>query len=180
MEFDKTIFLKGEKIALRPLNEEDVFGNYSKWLNDKEIVQFNSHGRFPQTPELLIEFVKSSLRSKNALVLGIVDLSNNQHIGNISLQNISWIDRSAEIAFLLGEKNYWGTGVMKEAGDLLIDHGFSTLNLHRIHCGTSSENLGMQKLALKLGMEQEGVRKQALFKQGRFVDIIEYGRINNR
>jgi RimJ/RimL family protein N-acetyltransferase len=33
----------------------------------------------------------------------------------------------------------------------------------------------MQRLAEKLGMNQEGVRKDALFKNGVFVDIIEYG-----
>ena len=48
---------------------------------------------------------------------------------------------------------------MFEAGSLLIDHGFNKLNLHRIHCGTSSENYAMQKLALKLGMSKEGEKR---------------------
>jgi RimJ/RimL family protein N-acetyltransferase len=47
--------------------------------------------------------------------------------------------------------------------------------LHRIYCGTHAQNTGMQKLALKLGMRQEGCRREAILKAGRFADIIEYG-----
>ena len=68
---------------------------------------------------------------------------------------------------------------MKEAGDLLINHAFQNLNLHRIYCGTSSNNIGMQKLATKLGMKKEGVRKDSIFNDGRYYDIIEYGIIND-
>lgn len=176
---NKDIFLKGENIHLRILTEADVYGNYSQWLNDQEITKFNSHGRFPLTVDALLNYVKVSGVSKTDLVLAIVDTETSAHIGNISLQNINWIDRNAEIAFLLGDKSYWGKGVMSQAGALIIDHGFKILNLHRIHCGTSSENLGMQKLAKKLGMHQEGVRKEALFKNGKYVDIIEYGILAN-
>lgn len=180
MTIQKDIFLKGERIELRCLTEEDIEGNYRYWLNDPEVVRFNSHGRFPQTAESLHAFVKAAVASKTALVLAVVNSSTAGHIGNISLQGISWIDRSAEIAFLLGEKIFQGKGVMLEAGQLLIKHGFESLNLHRICCGTSVENIGMQKLAIKLGMMQEGIRREALYNNGRYHDIIEYGILNTR
>jgi len=175
MELKKDVFLTGALINLRILNENDVQGNYSKWLNDSEITKFNSHGRFPMTTDKLIQYVKDTRESNNSLVLAIEDKNKKNHIGNISLQAINWIDRNAEIAFLLGEKEYWGKGIMYEAGTLLIEHGFKNLNLHRIHCGTSSDNFGMQTLAEKLGMQKEGVRKEGLFKDGIYFDIIEYG-----
>jgi len=175
MELNKDIFLSGETIVLRLLNENDITGNYAHWLNDPEITTYNSHGRFPMTIDKLRDFVKSAYTSNTSLVLAVCDKQTGIHIGNISLQAISWVDRSAEIAFLLGEKNYWGKGVMQEAGKLMIEHGFGALNLHRIHCGTSSDNVGMQKLAEKLGMQKEGVRKDAIFKNGKYYDIVEYG-----
>lgn len=178
MQLDKEIFLRGESVNLRPLHEVDIDGNYAKWLNDPEITAYNSHGRFPMTVEKLKEFVRSTHSSNSSMVLALIDKESNEHIGNISLQGINWIDRNAEIAFLLGEKKFWGKGVMNEAGLLLIQHGFKALNLHRVYCGTSAMNLGMQKLAVKLGMQQEGVRKEALYKNGKYIDIIEYGIIN--
>lgn len=168
-------FLIGERISLRGLNEADVNGNYAKWLNDAEITLFNSHGRFPMTNERLLSYITNARLSTSDLVLAIVDNDTSAHIGNISLQNINWIDSNAEIAFLLGEKAYWGSGIMHEAGLLIVNHGFKLLNLHRIYCGTSSANLGMQKLAIKLGMKEEGLRKDAIFKNGQYFDIVEYG-----
>ncbi len=180
MEISKDIFLKGETIYLRALNTKDIEGNYRFWLNDPEVIQYNSHGRFPMTPEKLLDYVKSALQSNTALVLAVIDNATVKHVGNISLQAIDWIDRGAEIAFLLGEKTFWGKGIMLEAGNLIIRHGFQTLNLHRIHCGTSSENTGMQKLAEKLRMQKEGVRKEAIFNNGIYKDIIEYGLLNKQ
>lgn len=178
MEIKKDIFLTGETFYLRVLNEKDIEGNYSRWLNDPEITVFNSHGRFPMTVEKLKEYIKESYVSNSTLVLAIIHKQTNEHIGNISLQSINWIDRNAEIAFLLGEKKYWGKNIMFDAGRILIDHGFKMLNLHRIFCGTSSENVGMQKLAEKLGMMKEGIRKDAIFKNGKYFDVVEYGILN--
>jgi RimJ/RimL family protein N-acetyltransferase len=174
----KEIFLRSQNICLRPLDENYIDGKYSGWLNDPEITLYNSHGRFPMTQEKLVEYVKMARTLNSILVMAIIHSETNTHIGNISLQSINWIDRSAEIAFLMGEKKFQGKGLMFEAGQLIIDHAFTSLNLHRIHCGTSAENIGMQKLATRLGMSTEGLRKDALFKNGKYIDIIEYGLIN--
>ena len=107
----KDAFLVADTIYLRPLTEKDIEGNYRFWLNDKDIVQFNSHGRFPMTSEKLRDYVRSIHSSNSALVLGVIDKETDAHIGNISLQAINWIDRNAEIAFLLGEKAFWGKGL---------------------------------------------------------------------
>lgn len=172
-------FLETERYYLRTLTLSDVEGNYRRWLNDQEVVRHNSHGRFPQTPETLKTYVQSTSLATHQIVLAVVDKASGHHIGNISLQQINWVDRNAEIAFLLGEAAHRGKGVMYEAGKKLIAHAFETLNLHRIHCGTSSANTAMQRLAEKLGMKLEGRRKEAIFNDGAYHDIIEFGIINN-
>ena len=158
--------------------ESDVEDHYIKCLNDQEVVKFNSHGRFPFTREKLLEYVRLVKHSNEMLVLAIIDIKSEKHIGNISLQSINWIDRNAEIAFILGEKDFWSKGIMYEAGKMLLTHAFAVLNLHRLYCGTSSENISMQKLAIKLGMNKEGERIDAIFKNGKYYSIYEYGIIN--
>jgi RimJ/RimL family protein N-acetyltransferase len=118
--------------------------------------------------------------SNNCVVLAIIHKKEEAHIGNISLQSINWVDRNAEISFVLGEKSFWAKGIMFEAGKLVINHAFNKLNLHRIYCGTSSQNIGMQKLALKLGMLKEGERKESIYKNGKFYSIFEYGILNKK
>jgi len=173
---ERIIFLEGEHVILRPLEQADLTKEYQQWLNDEEVCRYNSHATFPYTFEKMKDYFSALHTSGSGnVVLAIVDKSTNQHIGNISLQGINWVSRNAEFAILLGNKNYWGKGVASEAAQLICHYGFNRLNLHRIHCGTSSENKGMQKLADKLRMTKEGVRRDAMFKNGSFVDIIEYG-----
>ncbi len=179
MSDTKNIFIKGKNIFLRDLNLNDIKGNYKYWLNDPETNQYNSHGKFPYSISALKKYVERVTNQNDCIVLAIIELKSSLHIGNISLQSINWLDRNCEIAFLLGDKKYRSKGIMREAGMLLIDHAFNKLNIHRIYCGTSSENIGMQKLALKLGMKKEGTRKDAIFNNGKFHDVIEFGVIKS-
>jgi ribosomal-protein-alanine N-acetyltransferase len=171
----KKPFLIGERVYLRPLSLEDLNGNYINWLNDSEVNKNNSHHIFPYTREHAEDYIKTAYLTKDKLVLAVNLKDKDVHIGNISLQRIDLLNRNAEFAILFGEKEYWGKGYSKEAGHLIIRHGFSSLNLWRIYCGTFSDNIAMQKLAAHLGFKQEGLRREAFFKKDKFIDIIEYG-----
>lgn len=173
-------FLIGDKIYLRGLCLDDLEGNYIQWLNDAEVCRYNSHHVFPYYREKAESYIKNTSNNKNAIVLAIVSKDNDSHIGNISLQDINYINRSAEFAILTGERDYWRKGYSKEAAFLLIKHGFMIMNLHRIYCGTSSNNIPMQRLALSLGMTEEGRRCEAMFKNGQYHDIIEYGILKSK
>ena len=169
------IFLEGERVILRPLAAGDVEGNYVSWLNDPAVNAHNSHHVFPYTRAQALNYVESVSADTHNLVLAMVAKDSGTHIGNISLQKIDPISKTGEFAILIGEKEYWGKGIATEAARLLLRHGFQTLNLHRIYCGTSSTNTAMQKLAKTLGMKQEGVRREAQYKNGAYADTIEYG-----
>ncbi|MBI1952741.1 MAG: GNAT family N-acetyltransferase [Candidatus Omnitrophica bacterium] len=168
-------FLQTKRVLLRSLTEADCDGAYLNWLNDPEVCRHNGHHLFPYRPEDAVRYVKKMLASPNDLVLAVTLTDGGRHIGNISLQNIDWVNRLAEFAILIGEKDCWGKGYSKEAARLLLDHGFRSLNLHRIHCGTSASNMPMRGLAAHLGMREEGRRRQALFKQNSYLDLLEYG-----
>jgi len=174
----KHAFLTGKLLYLRALEEADLKGNYFQWFNDEEVCRHNSHAVFPNTEQKMKDYF-ASIQNKTHVVLAIIEKERDQHIGNISLQHIDWLSRSAEYAILIGEREYWGKGYALEASKLLMNYGFSRLNLHRIHCGTSSENTGMQNLAKKLGMKQEGIRKEAMFKNGKYTDLVEFGILNS-
>jgi RimJ/RimL family protein N-acetyltransferase len=171
----KIPFLKGKNIFLRQLNERDLDGDYINWFNDPEVCKYNSHHIFPYSREKAAEYLNKINDSKTNLVLAMVLIKNNSHIGNVSLQEINFINRSAEFAVIIGDKKSWGKGYSKEAARLVLEHGFLQLNLHRIYCGTSIENVPMQKLAISLGMTKEGYQRQALFKNGKYLDILEFG-----
>lgn len=175
---EKNAFLSGHKIYLRPLNKEDADGNYPNWFNDPKVCEYNGHYRVPNTKEKTLKYIESLANSSDTIVFAIVENETNKHVGNVSLSKINWIDRDADISIIIGEKDAWGKGYAKETWRLLIDYGFNVLNLHRIYCGTHKENIGMQKVAQSLGMIEEGVFKEAIFKKGQYFDIIRYAIIN--
>ena len=165
-------FLEGEKVVLRPLRESDIEGTYSEWLNDAEVCEGNLHHRYPQTREDTLNYIRYALTTRDELILAIVDKASETHIGNIALQHISPFHRHAELSILVGDKDYWGKGYAKEACRLIMQHGFTALNLHRIYTGAMDHNLGMIKLAESLGMQPEGSRREHLFKDGQFRDEV--------
>ena len=168
-------FLIGQEIYLRPLVESDAGGSYPTWFNDETVCQGNAHHTFPYTIEQAHVYIQEANQDSSRLVLAIVCCEDESHIGNITLDTINYINRTAQLAIIIGDKTSWGKGYGKEATHLICDHGFCTLNLNRIYCSTFETNIGMQKLADYLGMLKEGRRRQAVYKLGRYIDVIEYG-----
>ena len=165
----------GKRVSLRVLEEGDVDGPYALWLNDPEVCRFNSHARFPVGKEELKKYVREAKQTSSMQVFAIVTKRGATHIGNISLQNINYVDRSAELAIIIGDKRYWGKGIGLETWKLMMEYGFRVLNLHRLHCGCAKKNLGMKRIAQKSGMKPEGQRRDAFFKHGGYDDILEFG-----
>jgi ribosomal-protein-alanine N-acetyltransferase len=170
-----TPFLIDKSIYLRPLVEADAGGPYPSWFNDEAVCLGNSHHVFPYTSESALRYIRQVYENRTQLVLAIVLRKGDVHIGNIALQHIHPVYHTAEFSIIIGDKSAWGSGVGKEAGRLICDHGFNAMNLHRIACGTFENNIPMQRLAQYLGMVKEGVRRKAAFKDGGYLDIIEYG-----
>lgn len=170
-------YFETNRLILNPIDESALKGEYVNWFNDAEVCKYNSHFRIPYSEEKCTDYIKNTLLSDNAIVMTIKLKDKGVYIGNVSLQNINYIDRNAEIAWIIGEANFWGQGYATEAAGPLIGHAKNALNLHRLYLGTLDNNVAMQKVAVKLGFNQEGIRKEALFKNGAYHDIYEYGLI---
>lgn len=167
-------FLEGEKIYLRGLEEKDLEGEYFQWLNDAATCRYNSHATFPNSAKRMRDYFECIQDGNDMVVFAIVEKETDVHVGNISLQRIDWISRNAEIAWIIGY-THGGKGYGTDAGRLVIQYAFERLNLTRVYCGTSAENIPMQRVAEKLGMKKEGVREKAMYKMGAYMDVYEYG-----
>ncbi len=169
------VFLSSKNLDFEPLDHKHLNDTYIGWLNDEEVCRYNRHHIFPYSIKKAKAYIDNISHSTSELVLAIIERSTKKHIGNIALQHIDLINKNADISILIGDKEAWGKSYATEAFFVLMHHGFKALNLHRIYCGTSKENIAMQKVAKNIGMKQEGVRRDALFKQNSFTDIVEYG-----
>jgi hypothetical protein len=64
----------------------------------------NSHATFPNTYSKTLSYVESIANSRSEIVMTIRLKKSDVHIGNVSLQNINWVNRSGEIAMVIGDK----------------------------------------------------------------------------
>lgn len=167
------IYQLSNNCFVRPLAESDLDGAYPRWFEDQEVCRYNSHGKFFKTKAFFKEYF-DNLNNEDRVVWAICH-DTDGHIGNVSLQEISLINRTAEFTILLGDKRYWRKGLGLLAGRKILEHGFKKLNLERVYCGTAATNEGMKKLAIALGMILEGTRRRQLFLDGARVDVLEYG-----
>jgi RimJ/RimL family protein N-acetyltransferase len=168
--------LHGKTCILVPFNRQFLIEHpcsaYMTWFHNPIITRYNSHGLFPYTEKQKEGFLDSLDIATNKIIMAIVyDLI---HVGNVSLQSIDWINRSAEIAIIL-DNNYHGKGIGTEACKKMLEHGFLKMNLNRIWTGTASINLGMRGICKTLGMKEEGCFREAIYLDGEYHDVIEYG-----
>ena len=167
------VFLKSNRVTLEPLEEHHLDGDWPSWLNDPEVCRYNSHATFPMTRGECGEYLKKVTGSREEVAFAVHVES--KHVGNICLKNIDWINRSAEFAIIIGDKDCWGQGIGKEAGELLMGYGLDVLNLRRIYCGTHEDNQGMIKLAESMDMKCEGRLKDAIWKNCMYSDVLIFG-----
>ena len=78
-----------------------------------------------------------SCENDDLKLLGIVDNETDKHIGNITFQEIDWINRRAFIAYMLGDKDFSGKGIITQAVLMMMLYGFQKLNFDRIYGGVS-------------------------------------------
>lgn len=170
-------FLVGKKLYLRVLTPEDINEKYLSWLNDAECVKFMRHRVFPSTFKSLEEFINSR-QAPNSMTLAIIDKKTNKHIGNIGLTSIDFINRRAELGMLMGDKSFWNKGYMSEAFDLVAEHAFGKMNIHKLYAGTESDNAASVALFKKKGWQVEGTLKKETYRDGRYIDVVRFAIFN--
>ena len=170
--FEEKVAYKTERLKFKMFGPEDMTPDYFSWFYDPEVTAHNSHGLFPYSEKQKEDFLYS-IENGDRIVWAVYT-HNNIHIGNVDLTSFSWINRSCELAIVIGNKFYWGEGYGYEMCQVAIDHAFDKLNMNRVWTGTSQTNLGMIKLAEKCGMSFEGKFREGKFLNGMFVDIVMY------
>ena len=165
--------IKDENLTLRKVNKDDATFLF-KSLEEKIVNMYLSLG-----PLISMEhsrrLIKNYLKSWNeySQFTYIVELKEDKltkKIGCVSLWNISWLHKRAEIGIWL-IPNYFNRGLGTKVLSLLINIGFNHLNLHRLEAHTAIENDKAIKLFKKCGFMEEGVLKDYIKLQGLFHDV---------
>jgi diamine N-acetyltransferase len=139
----------GERVRLRALEVADL-PYFVTWLNDPDVQQgLLMHNPFSQAEEE--NWYQRMLQRP-------VD----QHAMGIEVR------QPGEA----GKEGYWDLGYGTEAVQLLVKHGFETLNLNRIYLHVFEINPRAIRAYEKAGFTLEGRERQAEFRNGRYIDVL--------
>ncbi len=166
------MFLAADGVYLRSLEIEDLLLFYS-WFADREVVRYSLGAwLFPTSILETREWLEKTIRDKGTLSLGIVVRETGALIGYAGIAAINAVNRSGEYYILIGDKGSWGKGYGTAVTRIIVDYGFASLNLHRIMLTVSSLNEGGVRAYRKAGFVEEGVMRQAGYRDGAYHDKI--------
>jgi RimJ/RimL family protein N-acetyltransferase len=163
----------GKRVRLRALEHSDV-SQYYEWVNDPEVTSgltiFLPMSTLDE--EKWFENAMQLPQEAKPLVIEVRQAKKWQMIGNCGFFEPDWVARSAEFGIMIGNKKVWNQGYGTEAVQLLLRHGFLTLNLNRISLRVLADNARAIRSYEKAGFVHEGRMRQAVFKKGVYKDVL--------
>jgi len=164
--------IQGQKVTLRDMEKADV-AHKVKWFNDPDVNKTLLVEEKLELDKSLEWFERT--RNDASRRDFVIETREGKPIGIIALVHISDVHRTAEIYIVIGEKDYWGKGVMLEAERLLIGWAFNSLKLEKIWADAVENNIASIITMKKLGFQIEGTLRRERFLRGRRIDVIKLG-----
>ncbi|MBL8020522.1 MAG: GNAT family N-acetyltransferase [Leptospirales bacterium] len=161
------IFLTGSGFVLRPWVADDVQSLITH-ANDGDVAA-NLRDRFP-SPYTLADAESWVVVANTAPVSQCAITIDDRAVGGIGIDFYSDIHRrGAELGYWLG-KSYWGKGIMSGVVPVFVRECFKRFDLIRIEAGVFATNPASAKVLEKSGFRLDGIRRQAIFKNGLTLD----------
>lgn len=160
---------------LRKFRESDL-DCLVKYANNYNIAKFlTNQFPYPYTEEDGKNFLSMAVDSTNIFAVEV----NDEVIGSIGVFPQTDIhQKNAEMGYWLAEP-FWGKGIITQAIVQMVNYGFDTFDITRIFARPFSTNLASQRVLEKAGFVCEARLKNALFKDGSYMDELIYTIMKN-
>lgn len=171
------------QVYLRDLQEKDI-EKYLYWNHpSREFHDWNGPYFIRETIEELKTRVNSllkAIRENKSPVLeskkAIIDEITEELVGEVNWYWKSKETNWMEVGLVIFNEDYWGKGIGTKALSLWITEQFvNHPEIVRLGLTTWSGNIGMIKVAEKLGMQKEAVYRKARIVNGKYYDSVSFG-----
>lgn len=161
--------LAGEGVTLRELELSDAPSLFAM-LTTEEVARFISPP--PTTVEGFERFIlweQSERRAGRYACFAVVPTGMQSAVGIIQVRQMDRTFSTAEWGFAFGSP-FWGTGIFKEAAELVLDFTFETIGVHRLEARAAVRNGRGNGALRKIGAVCEGVLRGAFLRNGEYLD----------
>lgn len=164
---------------LRELERKDLPA-INKWRNNPELIALLGQTFRYINLDVDIRWYESYMSNRgNAVRCAITEDDCDEILGLVSLTSIDYLNQSAEFHIMIGETPNQGRGLGTFALNAMLNHAFNNLNLQRVELSVLEDNERARHLYEKCGFVYEGLKRQAKYKNGKFVDVLVYSILKN-
>ncbi len=161
--------LKGKTIYLRLLSQADLKDRV-EWINDEENIQTLLFD-WPTSYEKTLKWYNNVLFDSAKLHFSIVDRDTDELIGMTGLLNIDRINHHAQLYITIGNRKYRGRRLPDEVIPLVLQYGFSELELKKIYLYTLPANERGRHVYERNGFRLDGILRQQVYCRGQQQDL---------
>lgn len=171
---------EGEHICLGPIDHEKDPEIEAKWTHDAAYLRML--GADPVRPLSAAQLKKKyeaiekeQEESRNSFYFTLRMREDDRLIGFVLLTWIEWSNGNAWLRMGIGDPEARGHGYGSEALRLILRYAFAELNLHRLTVAIPEYNAAALHIARKAGFVEEVRRRQAINRDGRRWDLLQFG-----
>ena len=162
--------LVGDNIYFSPISLDDI-EEYTEMVNDIKVsvglgsVSYTNITDFESEKEFLTSIKKEK-------IFAVRLLENDELLGNIGFNSLDMVNRNGALGVLIGNPKHQRKGYGTEALKLILDYGFSFLNLRNISLNVFEYNKPAYNLYKKIGFKEVGRLRKAVEIMGKTYDVI--------
>jgi len=161
--------IEGAGVVLR----RHVPGNvtaFQRWYSDPEVARLARYQDGPMRSDEIDRFFQLRALGQESLTMAIHERDTGRLIGSCAFSQVDGENGSAMYHITIGEKDAWGHGFGTEATQLMLDHAFGTLGLHRIALTVFEFNERAIRAYRRCGFVVEGRARESIWRDGRWWD----------
>lgn len=165
--------LFGHNIYLRGLELTDVTELMKHW-NNVEVKKFLSSS-VPHSIQEEVEWIKLTWKHRKegkGFIYAIIHKETDLYIGNIEIDVINQNSRRGVLGIAIFNQDYWNRGFGTESIQILLKFAFKVLNLNSVELEVFANNQRALRCYEKSRFKQMGVRREAVFVEGEYVDSL--------
>lgn len=142
------------------------------WVNDAAVTLYLSQAvAYPASASDGIRWLEALSRSHTDRVFAIETLEG-RLVGTVGLHTIRWIDRKAELAVMIGERDCWNRGYGTWAVREMLRRGFEEMSLRRIYLRVASDHAAAIRVYRKCGFQSEGLLRKDRYVGRGYADTL--------
>lgn len=175
----RKINLTTDRFLMRSLSYADISPSWIAWLDDPEILEALNAGPCNHTPQSLANQLQG-YDNFNNYQIGIFDRDSGLHIGFFEA-NLNRSQGLLAANVVIGEKDWWGKGVVLETRAALLDHFFFSDKVEKAVGKPLARNFPMVFNYKAEGWTLEGILRSHLISRssGERLDQYEFGMLRD-